>query len=739
MYGTGSESNETNVRRSYEQAKDEARAIVDAGKNFYTIAAFGNVTRMSNLTAFAYSGTDTGTYPAGHYQEADDSASLQAAFNNIVSRITKDFHYADVAFTDTLTPMTSSRVVNGEVTDFTYTVTDADGAPVEVTAAGDNTYTYTNGEGQTKTFHGAVCDSTGRITWNMDVDDNTPFLLDGGYTYTVSFDVWPSQEAYDLVADLNNSTRSYEDLTDDEKRQITKEGDTYKLKTNEEGTKAEYKTVETRTENGETTVSYGDTQTENIPNPDPVDLTGTYFTVTKIWDDDTDSSDRPESITLNLIRDKGTEEEVTVPVTLTGEEQWSATVYIAPGLIADGEKLNDGHTYDIEEVSSDNRYELDTETYRPFLIDSSTLIYNGEAKTVDGKSMQITTLSATNHLRGAVQLEKRVIDSNGQDITTVTQAGETVVNPAIGDVTFTFSMTLVSPGEHSAEEYRYAYFDQTAYGGEEATYEKAITETDGIVTDCSVSYDEDEDLTTLTAAVTLKPQEQFRMVNLPIGTTCTFTEEEKTGYAFDHAVVNDGEAITDPAGITSTVTADHMDRVVVTNRAKKLDLQLTKTDDASPANLLTGAEFSLKRVVTDDNNGEREETAYTMDGTAVDAISIDALEPADLGDLPSGTYRLIETKAPAGYSLAPEITFMVDRSKIGTAEAVQLISGGGASVSFDADSDTCLITVRDAKIYELPSAGGYGAIPFTTAGVVLMIAAAFIFAASGISRKEGHQ
>ena len=69
-------------------------------------------------------------------------------------------------------------------------------------------------------------------------------------TYTLSFTVWPNQEAYDLVADLNNGVKTYDSLSADEKSQIVKDGDRYSLKTNTDtGNGITFTQIETRTTN----------------------------------------------------------------------------------------------------------------------------------------------------------------------------------------------------------------------------------------------------------------------------------------------------------------------------------------------------------------------------------------------------------------------------------------------------------------------------------------------------------
>ena len=47
------------------------------------------------------------------------------------------------------------------------------------------------------------------MTWDLGDD-----LLENGVTYTVTFDVWPSQDTLDLIADIKNDPSVYDDLDD---------------------------------------------------------------------------------------------------------------------------------------------------------------------------------------------------------------------------------------------------------------------------------------------------------------------------------------------------------------------------------------------------------------------------------------------------------------------------------------------------------------------------------------------
>ena len=53
----------------------------------------------------------------------------------------------------------------------------------------------------------------GSVSWNLGktTGDNKNYKLEAGWTYEVAFDVWPSQNAYDILAALNNGDLTYGD------------------------------------------------------------------------------------------------------------------------------------------------------------------------------------------------------------------------------------------------------------------------------------------------------------------------------------------------------------------------------------------------------------------------------------------------------------------------------------------------------------------------------------------------
>lgn len=349
--GDGQES-DNNISTSYTQARPSARAIKTAGYTLYNIFAFGSDTNTHNdhtgfeylcaLTNYAY-GTGNGnnysstTDNAKKYCfNAKSTADLIAAFKTIINNITNNVGFAGVNISDgvSLGATNTSVAVNGTAKADTmrYTVTDdadkivytvkfngnkaiftihnADGtettleddSPETVTTTingntiNSQVYSVTVGEGENaKTYKmspATVNADTGMVQWDL----AGLGILESGYTYSVSFDVWPNQTAYDIAADLNNGIYTDIDaaltgynITDDTERQhikdaIVKNADgSYSLYTNYEQSVSYYPATETTTESG-TTWSYGTQVEQDIDQPDPVPLQGSKLPLSKVWE-----------------------------------------------------------------------------------------------------------------------------------------------------------------------------------------------------------------------------------------------------------------------------------------------------------------------------------------------------------------------------------------------------------------------------------------------------------------------
>lgn len=420
VYGTGMEdesyigiSGQQNVLNCYNAAKDDARALVKMGMNFYTVGVFGNPDRMSNLSAFAYSGNDIGTYPEGHYQTASDQTSLNKAFQSIINDIQKNFSYTDVTINDGITDLTSTAAINGIADGFTYSVTDANGNAVNVP----------------DTIKTASYDADNKkVVWSL----GAGYQLEDGYTYKVSFSVWPTQQAYDILAALKNGDITFEESsakvngnTVDWSQFIQNADGTYSLMTNTNAN-ATYRQITTT--NG-VAGDPSELKTSAITAKPSMPLANTAMTVQKIWDDSSNTSSRPSKITLNITKDGVTYQSVT----LSDSNEWKATIYIAPGLKVDGTILEPGHEYTVVEPGN-TRYEFEAEKVHPMLINSSSQITYGGDEDAIIKAKNTLKLSVFNVELIKVDSSNQNKTLSGAEFKLYKEDGETIAINADGEV-----------------------------------------------------------------------------------------------------------------------------------------------------------------------------------------------------------------------------------------------------------------------------------------------------------------
>ncbi len=320
---------------AYGEAKDEAKLLVDEGYKFYNIFTYRNgesAVYSIYLTNYAYGNGDTNGSTStdavqNYFSDAQTIDALNDAFSNIFFNIEDSIGHGNVSITDTLTTdAMTTTVVQGKTNGYVYTVTDGSGAVLyTVTSTGDidnnptvvfhvegsSTPDYTASsetiEGKTvysvRTDEGllykiALADinnQTGELVWDL----SPVGLLMDNCTYSVSFVVWPDQEAYDYVAALNNGLPGYtwndSAATDSGKGykiggvaeypSIVKYDDgIFAVLTNTDQ-QLHYSVIETKTVEGEdepeitiTGPFYKDLET-----PDPMPLTTTKSQIEKRW------------------------------------------------------------------------------------------------------------------------------------------------------------------------------------------------------------------------------------------------------------------------------------------------------------------------------------------------------------------------------------------------------------------------------------------------------------------------
>ena len=218
----------------------------------------------------------------------------------------------------------------------------------------------------------AILKDDGSVDWDLSA---VGVLLDG-VTYSVTFDVFPSQYTYDLIADIKNAASpedAYKALPDNIKKYLKPAGPEsnpytdFALDTN---TEAKLKYKDTRTgKSGEST----------FVNPPAVPTVSSTMNVEKTWDPVSSATD----IALTVTKDGKNYEDVA----LNSGNSYTANINISTGLmrvtydpndetkITKVEILDTGHDYAFTEMDDSSYYfDLDAETVRPMLIDSATKV-----------------------------------------------------------------------------------------------------------------------------------------------------------------------------------------------------------------------------------------------------------------------------------------------------------------------------------------------------------------------------
>ena len=585
----------TNFGQEWGYASDNAREIVTAGYNFYGIFTFGtgnSSNYLKSLVNYAYTGSGTYNSPlssdyAQYFYDATDTQALIDALEAIVDEISSSVGYTNIAMTDGLTDLTSSMKIDGKISDLTYTRSGG---------------SYGSGTVWADAPQATTTDDA--INWDLGST-----VLEDGVTYSVSFLVWPKQESYDLVADLNNGKISYDELTDSQKSSIIESSDgLYTLKTNTDYPTLTYSTITTTTSNAGTETIISDPTTINIENPKPVGLANEKLTLEKKWEDTLDPSQREEvngEVTLHFYKDDQPYEQ---NIKLTEADDWMLEDYIsiAPGIIVSSESdtydllkhdhieysfdgktyiiLETGHDYYFEEENINSHFELTNYIYHPMLVDNqmkNVFFTYDESGNITGieEFKDMSSVSATNTLKGGINIEKKVVDQEGNSVDT--------------DDTFEITAYLL---DADGEPYSYDY--RVYYGEKNPEYENESNE---------IAYNDDGSIKYVRSGhkygtgeltETLYVGDTIRIVNVDSGVQYYIEETEKNGYAADPVITyKEAYGTEDPGDATQTedgryyvVSGNSASYVTVTNtflnEKTRVDFQKNWYD--GNGNILTG-------------------------------------------------------------------------------------------------------------------------------------------------------
>jgi pilin isopeptide linkage protein/LPXTG-motif cell wall-anchored protein len=679
----------TNFAQEWAAANDNAREIVEDGYHFYGIFTWGSGNSshyLSSLVQYAYTGTGNSNSElqpayAQYFTDATDTETLIEALTQITHDITQSVGYTNVELEDGVTQMTTSSVkvsASGEVTGLKYY---RSGGSYSTTANGGLGDEWTDAPT-------ATINDDGEVDWDLG-----NIVLENGVTYTVSFTVWPSQESLDLVADLNNEIISYDSLTPDQKSQIAVSGGTYTLKTNTDYPTVTYSTVTTTTIDGETTTVVSDPQTATIVNPDPVGLAESKLNAVKAWEDTLDPSQREEIedvvLYLKMDGDYYYKDESGTPmgVMLTEDSGWTVTDYIsiAPGLMVTEDSpaydpdaphvtyggktyaiLERGHEYVFEESDINNHFELTAYTHHPMIMGSDGLkdvIFtkdaSGNITGIESVSAMGDNISATNTLKGGINITKKVVDETGAEIDNT--------DPFTVKVTMTDPDGNALPIKKTASGTEYTIDYRIYYGPNNPQYDASVGggRSDHIYK-TGTEFEE-----------TIYVGDTIRVVNVEDGTIYKVEETAPVGYEYvgteysiAYGTSESGSAEAVPEGQDPTVEGNSASYAVVTNKYTFGDLKVSKTVEVETGDVEQAKdkefEFTFK-LYADDTKAE-ELTGLKYDYTKTDAegntstgsiteggtFKLKDGENIVIKKLPEGSFYEITEAAVTGYETTSE-------------------------------------------------------------------------------------
>ena len=436
-----------NAGTSADNSKDEAAAIAAKPTKLYGIYCFaGNTANTDSDEYRRLNDVICGQGQGGQKTIAATASTVENEFKLIAQAALSEMGANNVAVDDGVPSLSSvSATVSGAASGFEYyKSTDGVNYSVWEDAPGAS---YSNDNG---------------VTWDL---SSAGEVMANDY-FRLKFTVWPSQAAYDTIADLNNGLIT---MTDAELTAAgigyDEDNDMYYLLTNTHlNTTYKFKNQE-----------YSDSPT-TLPKEEMILPTET-ISVQKIWNNLIDQRNPPEEMALVLTRDGENYLSGTKAIKVSAENGWKKDdIYISLGQIKKAsngtyEIIEPGHDYEITEpvdYTGAYRWELISEVYHPMMINGTKTMLIKDAEGTGGTegvdyymiedvrykvdTASTNTLKAWNDRRSWLQLEKKVTgesadpdavftftvtitDANGDDIWFSAWDGDTVKDPDIATAT----------------------------------------------------------------------------------------------------------------------------------------------------------------------------------------------------------------------------------------------------------------------------------------------------------------
>lgn len=427
-----------------------AKTLKDQGDTVYSIGIFsgadpsstkGNANQFMHAVssnfpkATEYNNRGDGDKDAGYYKAAKNASELNAIFDEIQKSETTTSAYTNVVMEDTL-----SEYVDLADRDYKVVAKDSSGQAVALTKDVDYTLTYDeNAKKFTVRFLKALANNV---------------------TYTLEYNVKPTQKAYDEYAsNLNAGGNGYGD--------VTGEADTDLSENNTSSGQPGFHS------NASACLAY---TAENVnhqcsgnPYPHPViQVVASTLHIEKQWSGE---GDKPESITVDIKQDDGTYKTVTLNPDASGS--WSTDVIIPAG----AEKR-----YTVTEAEPENyqwkasyQHKVGDDNF----VDGGTVTVP-ESTASQNATVVITNTLKTATLKNAIGVKKELVGRDWKDSDEFIfklKADDSNPNaPMPSDCKDKLSCTVTvkkSSSDHAA------FFGDITYDAGEATYTYTVTENAG--------------------------------------------------------------------------------------------------------------------------------------------------------------------------------------------------------------------------------------------------------------------
>ena len=493
----------------------------------------------------------------------------------------------------------------------------------------------------------------------------------------------------------------------------------YSVRTNYEQY-VDYYTVETETneQTGETTTTYTAQPRKELGPKDPVALTISTMDLRKLWEDSLDQdqldeilwSDYPKNtvsseyqVKLHIWKADTLDQLNTLVETysepingsyaqadehdyLSKTIGWNGTEYswvnsleVAPGTMIElskaesmgidvtkhtqviyGEKtyvvLESGHYYTVTEENIERHFELNTIVYHPMLVDGvlSNVTFNADG-TVE-KIVPMSTVDATNTLKGGINVLKRAFDGDTEILAT--------------DDVFTVKITLKDKNNNPYTDFDYRIY----YGNNNPKYadtDKYPKHRTGHIfgttksTDNTTEFTSDSEpgeaqhtiLNNSTGVITIDLfiGDTVRIINVPAGVSYTVEETAVNGiplsggaagnYVYNTVTyeISEGSSnnfVEDTEEIHS-VKGNSSSQATVYNKIPTQKIGVKKIGDGDKTNTLSGVTFKLYKDEGLTNQITKDALGNTIGTDGVLTTGSDGT--VEIGTLLAGDYYLVET------------------------------------------------------------------------------------------------